>query len=125
MKSPARRILCADDNEDTCFMLAALLGQAGCEATAARTVSDALRLAGDGGFDLYVLDNKFPDGSGAELCRSIRRFDPLTPVLFYSGAAFDSDREESLAAGAQEYVAKPDIDALTKAVRRLLGQNDV
>jgi CheY-like chemotaxis protein len=36
------------------------------------------------------------------------------------GAAYESDREEGLRAGAREYVAKPGIDRLSEAVRRAL-----
>ncbi len=34
-------------------------------------------------------------GSGLDLCRELRAAHPETPVVFYSGEAFDSDREEA------------------------------
>jgi CheY-like chemotaxis protein len=55
------------------------------------------------------------------LCRKIREFDRHTPIIFYSGAAFDSDKEEALYAGAQAYVAKPHIEQLIQTVHRLLN----
>lgn len=58
---------------------------------------------------------------GVELCREIRRSDPSTPVVFYSGAGLDSEREAALAAGAQAYLLKPgDAASLVGTVRRLL-----
>jgi DNA-binding response OmpR family regulator len=116
-----KRILCVDDDEDTCAMLCALLGLVKCEVSTAGTAAEALEMIDGGGFDLYLLDNWLPGGSGAELCGKIREADPSTPVVFYSGAALDSEREEALAAGAQAYLVKPnDLGLLVETVNNLL-----
>lgn len=116
-----KRVLCVDDDEDTREMLCALLGLVGCEAFTAATAPEALDRIARGRFDLYLLDNWLPGGSGVELCRKIRETDPSTPVVFYSGAGRDSEREEALAAGAQAYLVKPaDAGLLVETVRRLL-----
>lgn len=116
-----RRILCVDDDEDTCFMLAHLLEQENYVVETVTTVEAALALARNESFNLYILDKWFLKGAGVALCRKIREFDRYTPVIFYSGAAFDSDREEALYAGAQAFVAKPYIDELLLTVHRLLS----
>lgn len=121
MQPTKRRILCAEDDEDTCFMLTHLLEQENYEVKAARTVSDALQLARSESFNLYILDEWFPKEAGLGLCRKIREFDPYTPIIFYSGAAFNSDREEALYAGAQAFVAKPYVEELIETVHRLLA----
>ena len=113
------RILCVDDNEDTGFMLSHLLGLE-YEVTTATSVAEAIRLVGNERFDLYVLDNRFHDGTGVELCRKIRATDRQTPIIFYSGAAYESDKEAGLAAGAQAYVTKPEIDELLTTISGLL-----
>jgi len=41
------------------------------------------------------------------LCRKLREFDASTPILFHSGAAFERDKQEAFAAGAQGYLVKP------------------
>jgi DNA-binding response OmpR family regulator len=116
-----RRVLCVDDDEDTCTMLCGLLGLIDCQATTAATAAQALELIAHSRFDLYLLDNWLPGGSGVELCRKIRRADAYTPIVFYSGAGLDSEREEALAAGAQVYLVKPGgAAALVETVRRLL-----
>lgn len=116
-----KRILCVDDEEDTREMLCALLGLVNCEALTAATAAEALEMIARGRFDLYLLDNWLPGGSGAELCRKIRETDSSTPVVFYSGAALDSEREEALAAGAQAYLVKPrDLGLLVDTVNSLL-----
>ena len=121
MAAHARRVLCVEDDEDTCTMLRGLLGLIDCEVTTAATAAEASGLVARGRFDLYLLDNWLPGGSGVELCREIRRSDPSTPIVFYSGAGLDSEREEALAAGAQAYLVKPgDVSLLVETVRRLL-----
>src|SRR5215510_210444 len=88
----------------------------------ARDFGDGLRLARQRYFDLYILDNWLPDGNGAELCRLIREFDPHTPILFCSAAAYARDIREAMRAGAQEYLVKPvSSDELRQAVARLLS----
>jgi CheY-like chemotaxis protein len=116
-----QRILCVDDDPDTCSMLCALLGLVGCETSTAGTAQEALEAIAGGRFDLYLLDNWLPGGGGVELCRRIRESDPSTPIVFYTGAAQESEREEALAAGAQDYLVKPgDVALLVETVRRLL-----
>lgn len=102
-------------------MLCALLGLVGCEAATAATVPEALERIARERFDLYLLDNWLPGGSGVELCRRIKESAPSAPVVFYSGAGLDSERDEALAAGAQAYLLKPaDAGLLVETVRRLL-----
>ena len=125
MQPTKRHILCVDDNDDTCFMLSALLGRAGYEVRTASGVAEGLRLAESERFDLYILDNRFADGTGLELCRRIREFDSATPILFFSGLAHESDRQHGLDAGAQGYLVKPnDLDKLVETVTRLIGNDD-
>ncbi|HEX7957118.1 MAG TPA: response regulator, partial [Pyrinomonadaceae bacterium] len=72
------RILFVDDHEDTRFLISYLLGEWGYEVTVAKSVEDGLVLARRGNFDLYLLDSRFGDGSGTELCEGIREFDKTT-----------------------------------------------
>lgn len=121
MQPAKRRILCVDDDEDTCFMLTHLLGRENYDVATIRTVGGALELARNESFNLYILDEWFPKEAGISLCRKIREFDRHTPIIFYSGAAFESDIQEALYAGAQEFVAKPYVDQLIETVHRLLA----
>lgn len=120
MPQPPKRVLCVEDNEDIGFLLYALLKREGFDAVITYTVPDALMLAGREEFDLYVLDVTFEGGSGLDLCRTLREAHPETPVVFYSAAAYDSDREAALRAGACAYVTKPGTDELVRVVRREL-----
>lgn len=118
------RVLCIDDHEDTSEMLQLLLSQNDYEVVTARSCDGALKLATSQEFDLYVLDRHLPDGSGLELCQKLTKATPGVPCVFYSGDAYDIHRSEALAAGADAYVAKPDIDALINSVQQLLSERE-
>lgn len=118
MVSP-KRILCTEDDPDTRDLLHFILRDAGYEVATANTAEDALTLAKDKSFDLYIVDNWLAGMSGVELTVRIRRFDSSTPILFYSGAVVQADRSTALAAGAQSYLIKPsNADDLIREVAR-------
>jgi CheY-like chemotaxis protein len=118
------RILCVDDHEDTPEMLKLLLSDSDYEVHAAHSVDEAMQLARTHEFDLYVLDKRLPDGSGLELCQMLNRLTPGVSCIFYTGDAYEIHRKEALAAGADAYVPKPDVDALIEAVHKLLSQRE-
>jgi len=118
-----RKILCVDDDEDSRILLEALLGKSGdqIEIKAVATAEDAVALIAAEHFDLYILDNWLPDRSGVELCRWIRVADSETPIIFLSGASYEKDKLDAIAAGANEYLVKPnDLALLHNIVDKLL-----
>ena len=121
MNPHPKRILCVEDEEDTSSMVTSLLGLINCEVVSAQTIDEARRRIREERFDLYLLDNWLPGGTGIDLCREIRETDATTPVIFYSGAAYDSDLQEAMEAGAQAYLVKPsDIAKLMETVKTFL-----
>ena len=116
---PRLRVLCVDDDEDSRVMLTTLLKLALIEAKAVGTGAQALSSIQAEFFDLYMLDSRLPDVNGFDLCRRMRAMDPQTPIVFFSGAAFESDRKKGIEAGANAYVVKPDLDGLIGNIRQL------
>jgi DNA-binding response OmpR family regulator len=116
--------MCIDDHQDTSEMLKLLLSQEDYEVVTAVTCEEALQLATAQEFDLYVMDRHLPDGSGLQLCKDLAKATPGVPCIFYSGDAYDIHRSEALAAGADDYVTKPDIDGLIESVRELLSERE-
>jgi len=104
-ESERQRILLVEDHEDAWELVTFSLKEY--ILVCARDFTEGLRLARQRYFDLYILDNWLPDGTGVELCRHIRKFDPHTPILFYSAAAYAHDLQEAFHAGAQAYLTKP------------------
>ncbi|HWF87339.1 MAG TPA: response regulator [Pyrinomonadaceae bacterium] len=101
------RVLYIEDHEDTRELVTLVLEQKCIEVVTGTTIKSGVALAGSQAFDLYLLDSWLPDGSGIELCRKIREFDQVTPILFYSAAAYEVDRAEAIRSGAQAYLIKP------------------
>jgi DNA-binding response OmpR family regulator len=118
------RILCVDDHEDTAEMLKLLLSQSDYLVHAAQSFTEALQLVSAHEFDLFVLDKRLPDGTGMDLCRKVNEIAPGVPCIFYTGDAYEIHRLEALAAGADAYVPKPDVDALVEMVHKLLSERE-
>lgn len=106
--SPHRRVLCAEPHEDTCRLITLLLERQGHEVVSARTIAECVELADAKGFDLYMVDDDYIDGTAIQLCKRLREMTPGTPILFFSAQAFRRDRELALEAGATAYLTKPD-----------------
>ena len=118
------RILCVDDHADTAEMLGLLLSQEDYEVLTCSTFDEALQFAKNESFDLYVLDRRLPDGSGLDLCRKLNEITPSVPCIFYTGDAYELHRLQALESGADDYVSKPDVDALISAVHKLLSERE-
>lgn len=101
------RVLYIEDHEDTRELVTLVLEQKSFEVVTGATIASGVALAGSQEFDLYLLDSWLPDGSGLELCKQIRKFDNKTPILFYSAAAYEIDRDQAIKSGAQAYLVKP------------------
>ncbi len=117
-----KRILCVDDNEDTCIMLTIFLNQSGYEVVTTNTITEGLNVAQDEHFDLYILDLWFKDGSGLELCQRIRAFDQLTPIVICSADVYPAVQQQAIEAGAQAFIPKPtEFDLLQRTLTKLLA----
>jgi DNA-binding response OmpR family regulator len=116
-----KRILCVEDDKDAQDLLQYLLGDYGYEAVIATSVPDALNTARSGGLALCILDHWLTESNGVELCQQIRAFDSETPIMFYSGAGYETDIQRGLDAGAQAYLVKPDFEHLKETIDRLIN----
>lgn len=116
------RVLCVDDDADACEMLTVLMSAYGIDATCVQSVADAWLAINQQAFDLYVLDGWLPHLDGFEFCRQIRETDAKTPIIFYSGAAYEADKQKGMAAGANAYVSKPDLEGLIATISNLIAR---
>lgn len=116
------QILIVDDDPEIRTLLARYLtGQGFRVQTAANRRECETRIA-QGLPDLVVLDVMLPDGSGLDICRSLRdRFAQL-PVIMLTALKEDVDRIIGLEIGADDYLGKPfnprELVARIKAVLR-------
>jgi two-component system cell cycle response regulator len=118
-EAPTRaRILIVDDEPAIREYESALLSELGHEVLAAADGTEALELAVAKQPHLILLDIMMPELSGIEVCRQLRA-DPRTrDIRVIVVSAVDAKRalEESIIAGADDFLAKP-IHALELMVR--------
>lgn len=123
MLQTVKKILCVDDDIESCRFLEFLLGSSGEDfvVKSVHAANEAIELIEKESFQLYILDNWMLGFSGVHLCSLIRRTDKLTPILFYTAADRPAYRIEALNAGANEYLVKPDdLGRIEETVRRFL-----
>ena len=117
-------VLYVDDHDDSAEMLKLVLADSDYKVMSARTVDEALNLSSNHQFDLYVVDKRLPDGSGLELLRILNTVTPGVPSIVYTGDTYEIHREQAMAAGADAYVCKPDIETLIQTVHNFLSQRE-
>jgi CheY-like chemotaxis protein/signal transduction histidine kinase/CHASE3 domain sensor protein len=116
-----RRILLVDDDVRNIFALTSALEQKGALVEIARNGQEALdKLDAVSDIDLVLMDIMMPGMDGLEATRRLRadpRFARL-PVIAITAKAMKDDQEQCLAAGANDYLAKPiDLSRLYSLLR--------
>jgi signal transduction histidine kinase/DNA-binding response OmpR family regulator len=105
-----RRILIADDDMRNVYSLRRALQGFGVAIEVATTGRAAVaRLAEQPSVDLVLMDVMMPDLDGLEATRQLRRQRATAdlPIIALTAKAMKGDRELCLAAGANDYLAKP------------------
>ncbi|WP_367875145.1 response regulator transcription factor [Luteolibacter sp. Populi] len=100
-------VLVAEDDPVTREALAELLQGEGHRVLAAKDGREALEMWAAHRPGLVLLDIMMPGASGYEVCRSIRREDRRTPVLFLSAKSEEVDVVLGLELGADDFLRKP------------------
>jgi two-component system response regulator PilR (NtrC family) len=118
------RILYVDDHDDSAEMLKLILADEDYDVDSARSMEQALQMTSENTFDLYVVDKRLPDGSGLELLKKLNELTPHVPCIVYTGDVYEVHRQEALAAGADAYVPKPDIEKLIETVNKFLAEQE-
>jgi DNA-binding response OmpR family regulator len=118
------RILFLEDHEDTRALVKVVLRGSPYDLAMTATIAETLTLAKSEHFNLFMFDSWLSDGSGLDLCKEIRKFDHVTPILFYSGVGYEKDKQLALTSGAQAYLVKPvAIDQLLQTIKYLIEAN--
>jgi CheY-like chemotaxis protein len=120
------RILLAEDNGVNAQLLELLLGRLGHRVRLATNGREALRLAEEEAFDLLLLDVHMPELDGFQVARAVRERERTAgghlPIIALTARSRKTDREQCLAAGMDDFLAKPVQAAdLRAALDRVVG----
>jgi DNA-binding response OmpR family regulator len=102
-----QRILVVEDDPAILAGLTDLLEGEGFGVVTATDGDAALRLHAGEKPDLVLLDIMLPEKNGYDVCREIRRGDPVTPVIMLTAKGEEVDTVVGLELGADDYVVKP------------------
>ena len=119
---PALRLLVAEDNDVNQILINALLSRMGHRVHLVGNGRLAVEAVRRGDYDLVLMDLQMPEMDGMEATHAIRALGgPFAslPIIAMTANAFDEDRQACLAAGMDDYVAKPiDVAQLADAIAR-------
>ncbi|WP_284535065.1 response regulator transcription factor [Nocardioides sp. T2.26MG-1] len=101
------RVLVVDDEPAIVDLVGRTLRVAGLEVATATRVSEAADVAATFAPELAVLDVMLPDGSGLDLCHTLRTTDPDIGIVFLTARDGVDDRLNGFALGGDDYVSKP------------------
>ena len=106
------RLLLAEDNPVNQKLVMHILGKSNHSVALAEDGRMALQLASYEPFDAILMDMQMPELSGLEATKAIRAHEAAagtrrTPIIALTANAMQSDREQCLEAGMDDYISKP------------------
>jgi signal transduction histidine kinase/ActR/RegA family two-component response regulator len=107
---PEKRVLIVDDQELNRELMRLLLRRCGYAADLAATGEDAVRMAGQRSYVAIFMDLEMPGKDGFTATTEIRRREQglsHVPIVAVTAITTKGTREKCLAAGMDEYLAKP------------------
>jgi PAS domain S-box-containing protein len=123
---PRGRILLVEDNAANQKVACLVLERCGCEVDVAANGLEALERLEQRSYDLVFMDCQMPVLDGYEATRRIRRLPGAVarlPIVAMTAHAMQGDREKCLAAGMDDYTAKPiHREAIHEMLARYLGR---
>ncbi len=122
MERHPAKLLLVDDNATNLFVANKILIDLGYECIIAQSGKEALDKLSSERVDLVLMDVQMPDMDGYEATRQIREKVPNgknLPIVAMTAHAFNNHREQCIAAGMNDFIAKPfKPDALADAIDR-------
>ena len=119
------KILVAEDNAINRELAIQMLARLGLEVATVNNGHEAVAAAAAGGFDLILMDIQMPELDGLAAVTAIRALPGIAahvPIVAVTANAMLGDRERYLAAGFDDYLAKPlRLEQLSQVIARWTG----
>lgn len=119
-----KKVLIIDDDNRNVFALSAVLRSRGYAYTAATSPADAIAIVkNNSDIGIVLMDMMMPEMDGYTLIPHLRKIEHAAhiPIIAVTAQAMTGDKEKCLAAGANDYLAKPiDIDKLLGVLKNYL-----
>lgn len=96
-----------EDDPDIATVLESFCNQLGYGPVVVGNGQEAIERFRESRPSLMLLDLMLPGISGFEVCRAIRSFDPITPIIIISARGDTADLVVALDRGADDYLIKP------------------
>jgi DNA-binding response OmpR family regulator len=103
----SRKVLVVDPDAQTRREIKGACEQDGYQVVEADAGSEALRQVEHSRPNIVLLEVTLPDGAGFDICREMRKMDPVVPVIMMSSRSDEIDVVVALEIGADDYVTKP------------------
>lgn len=100
-------VLLVEDNEINQIVAEENLINYGFEVDIASDGLQAVQMAQKKQYDIIFMDLQMPIMDGFEATQNIRKFDTKTPIIAFSAAVLEKDKELTFAVGMNEHIAKP------------------
>ncbi len=103
------KILYVEDDPKSRLIVKKILENAGCEVYEAADGNQGVKMAEELRPDVILMDIMLPVMGGLEATKKIRKISEIAhiPIIAITAKAMAGDREQILAAGCDEYIAKP------------------
>jgi two-component system response regulator RegA len=116
---PQPTLLLVDDDRSFCAVMSDALLARGYDVRTAHDAAQGLAAAQLDPPEYAVVDLKMPGPSGLELVRALKRLEPQTRIVVFTGYASVTTAIEAIKLGATHYLAKPaDADEVIAALHR-------
>lgn len=115
------KILLLEDDLSLCEIIEEYLIDEGYEVSVCDNAKEALDLAYEKHFDLWILDVKVPMGDGFSLLKELRALGKTIPAIFITSLNTTENLQQGFSSGCDDYIRKPfELAELGIRVRSLL-----
>ena len=117
-----KKIVIAEDDSANYLYIESFLKRSNSDVIWAKDGNQLIEIfRSEPSLDMILMDIRMPALNGLEATRIIRRTNETIPVIALTAYAFADDREKSLEAGCNDFLAKPvKIEELSKTIARYL-----